>query len=486
MLSRIIRKEILEHLMSLRFAIACVLCFVVILSSVFVRFQDYSNALEDYHEDFNSDTNTLNNISDPSQLAGGGVRVRQKPNPLKVFVRGMEDTNGAAVQVNAYNPVQIESSKKLNPMVPLFPAMDFQYFVGVIMSLLAIVFAYDAVCGEKEHGTLRLMLSYSVPRDKVLLGKWIGGYAALIIPFLLAVISAAAVVLVQSSERLSGDQWLKLASICGLALVYVAAMYSIALWVSTLTARASTSVMVLITIWMILVLAIPNLSPYLAQAWRPIRSPVDIESARSQTTEEVNQRLVRDRMDAYDQQNGFTRNWRRGLNTQDPTLLDRVKARDAYRRQCQYEASVEILRGDEKILQDIEGQLESQVALSRWIARLSPFSCFALASTELTDTGLLSKRHFTQQLRKYQMILSKYAFDQWGLFGSNYTWLGEKPRDWRKEREERGQPIPVFVHSSPASGEYLKAVVADGGMLLGAALLFFLLSYLTFLRYDVR
>ena len=37
-----------------------------------------------------------------------------------------------------------------NPIVPLFPAMDIIVFAGIIMSLLAIVFGYDAVCGEKE------------------------------------------------------------------------------------------------------------------------------------------------------------------------------------------------------------------------------------------------------------------------------------------------------------------------------------------------
>ncbi|HUT25013.1 MAG TPA: hypothetical protein VM492_11770, partial [Sumerlaeia bacterium] len=50
MLREIIRKEILEHLMSLRFSIACVLCFVVVLCSLFVRLQDYRLVLDDYNQ----------------------------------------------------------------------------------------------------------------------------------------------------------------------------------------------------------------------------------------------------------------------------------------------------------------------------------------------------------------------------------------------------------------------------------------------------
>ena len=51
MLGRLIKKEILEHLMSLRFAIACVLCLIVILSSLFVRCRDYAQVLDDCHQE---------------------------------------------------------------------------------------------------------------------------------------------------------------------------------------------------------------------------------------------------------------------------------------------------------------------------------------------------------------------------------------------------------------------------------------------------
>ena len=48
MLWRLIKKEVLEHLMSLRFAIACVLCLVVVLGSLFVRSADYLMVRDDH------------------------------------------------------------------------------------------------------------------------------------------------------------------------------------------------------------------------------------------------------------------------------------------------------------------------------------------------------------------------------------------------------------------------------------------------------
>ncbi len=39
-----------------------------------------------------------------------------------------------------------------NPLPTLFPPLDLVFIVSIIMSLMAILFSYDAVCGEREKG----------------------------------------------------------------------------------------------------------------------------------------------------------------------------------------------------------------------------------------------------------------------------------------------------------------------------------------------
>ena len=34
----------------------------------------------------------------------------------------------------------------------LFPTVDLTFIIGIVMSLLALLFAYDAVCGERGNG----------------------------------------------------------------------------------------------------------------------------------------------------------------------------------------------------------------------------------------------------------------------------------------------------------------------------------------------
>src|SRR5207247_2348188 len=103
---------------------------------------------------------------------------------------------------------------------------------SIVLSLFAILFAYDAVSGEKERGTLRLTFASAVPRDSYILGKLIGVFIALIIPLLLPML-AGCLLLPILGVPMNGDAWSRLALIIGCGLLTFGAFLTIALFVST-------------------------------------------------------------------------------------------------------------------------------------------------------------------------------------------------------------------------------------------------------------
>lgn len=484
MLRHIIRKEILEHMMSLRFAIACVLCFTVILAGLFVRGQEYLIAAGDYREESVALKYEQGNMRHPWQLVWRGNKVLQSPNPLKVFVRGVEEVNSLSVRISAHQPPQLLTPDERDPLTYLFPTMDLVNFVGIIMSLLAIVFGHDAICGEKERGTLRLLLSYSVPRDRLLLGKWIGGYVSLAIPFLLSVVAGAAIVLVQSEASLTATEWIKLGAVCGLALLYIAAMYWMAVWVSCLTWRPATSVLVLATLWMVLVLAIPNLSPYVARALRPTRNPLEMEMTHSAIRRDIAKREVEDKMKEYDAAHGFGEKWWEKVDwSKWDEERERAERRNYESLKYAKTANLASLEAYARLDESFQRELDAQVSLSRWISRLSPFACFAMFAGEITDTGILAKSRFLDQLRAYQRTLAAYGHDEWLAFSDYGIQHKGERRPWS---EIRKKPVPDFVYVPAAGMDYLRGVAADAGIIIGLGICFFMLSYVSFLRYDVR
>ena len=484
MLRQLVKKEILEHLMSLRFAITCVLCLMVILSSLFVRGRDYTQASEDYYESVAMERTRMDTIREPWSLPWGGLSVYRKPNPLKIFVRGVDESNGGSVKINAHEPLHPIMHRLQNPSGYLFPSMDIVSFVGLIMSLMAIVFGYDAICGEKQRGTLRLMLSYSVPRHRILLGKWIGGYLTLTIPFLITMIAGAIIVLSQKGVSLNDRHWTQLMMIMAFSLLYIAVMFSLAICVSCLTNRPSTSAMILLSLWVVFVLAIPNLSPYLAEVVKPAPNAQEIDSARREASEEIWDRLVTQKMKVYDKEHGFGEKWWEDVKWGEWPGMKPAFLRWVYQAECRKQGCLERQNAYKKIDQHYGLQTEQQIALSKYIGRVSPFTCFALAVSELADVGAMENERYMKQFRKYQMIFIAYIFDEYISMEHKYIANeGKDPGPWHKLRDK---PVPAFYYVPAPGKEYVKAGAMDSGILAGVLILLFMISYAKFLRYDVR
>jgi ABC-type transport system involved in multi-copper enzyme maturation permease subunit len=101
------------------------------------------------------------------------------------------------------------SSKQqsVNDLFQLFAVPDLLHIIKVILSLCAMLFAFDMVSGEKEAGTLRQSLSGSMGRPILILGKWIGGFASFILPLFLAVLLGTIFVTLQPTVAMNSQDW---------------------------------------------------------------------------------------------------------------------------------------------------------------------------------------------------------------------------------------------------------------------------------------
>ncbi len=108
---------------------------------------------------------------------------------LGAIATGIDEAVGRVASVNiAYDPNLVDSKYESNPVFSVFGALDLTFIVKIVLSLFAILFTYDAIVGEKERGTLKLTLSNRVPRDRLILGKVIGGFVSLLIPLIIPLI----------------------------------------------------------------------------------------------------------------------------------------------------------------------------------------------------------------------------------------------------------------------------------------------------------
>lgn len=479
MLKQIIRKEILDHLMSLRFSIACILCFGVIVVGFFVRSIQFTQDMADYHESKAMDQKTVEEGTNPYSLYD--AKAHKKPNPLRVFVRGTNTDATGSLRLNGYGEMQTRDLQ--NPTTVLFPFVDFISFVGIIMSLIAIIFGYDAICGEKEKGTLRLVLSQSVPRDTVLLGKWLGGFISLVSPLIVSLIAVSAILLMQSKLAMSSSQWFKLGTVIGLGIVYTASIYSLAILVSTVVKQSSTSIMILTSAWLIFALAWPNMAPHFARFVTPTS---ELEEIRVEESKAIGEewKEYSDASKAWWKEQGVTGNWWEEMNWGDwENGRKRYYEFQVFMAEVEKKTRKATDRVSNNFRQERRNIMDRQISVSRWVSRLSPYSCFALAAAELADEGVVASRHFPDAVTRFsQKVFRDFASDEQVAYVKKSLELKGKSPNWK---EMRRSP-PRFAYQPPVATDSFGIVVVDAMILVGLTIMFCVLAFFCFMRYDVR
>ena len=410
----IAKKEIVSNLLSYKFFIVIVLTVILIFTSFFIMYRDFNERLADY--DIIKPT-----TEDPIALLA--------PNPLSMFSKGLDEAMGRSFESSIIGITVRAGQKSGNAVFSFFPSPDFMYIVKVVLSLVALLFGFDQISQERERGTLRLMLSNPTSRARVLVGKWIGNFLSLSIPFLLVVLLGFAFVNLNRDIHFSADQLVRLALILSATLLYIALFLSLGILISTVTRKASTSVVALLLIWVMMVFVIPNLGNLLARQMVDVPSVAGLSEKRNQI-------------------------W-----TREVLLLIQEGNRDDH--------FSKINRDNGLLEEDYRNKYNKLVRLSKNINRISPVSSFVYAVTDLAGTGIGEEDNFKRVVLSYNNSIFSELLAAAGDSG---------PKSY-----------PAFqYHYRDLSEVFARGTLFDTAWLIFFNILFFALSYVSFVKYDVR
>jgi len=423
MLWVMIRKEWLSNLLELRFLVCGGLCIFLAVISVLVLRADLVAKRADYYSNREIYRTEAKEYGGYDNLAREGIRVDRPPQNFQILFYGTEKTLDRTAVISQNFLPGFEGNSMGNPIILIFPAADMLFIVGVVLSLLAFFISYDAVAGERERGTLKLLMSYSLPRDTLILAKWIGGYLSLALPFLTALSICALLIGLSGEITFTTQDW-EAFVISGLvSLVLIAVMFSIGLFVSVQARHSSTAILSLLAIWVILALVLPNAGPYLAEIVSPIPDVGAVE------------RLIAERSKGVNDQ--FRQQWRGGggrRRGRDMTPEQRAEFFQQ-RQQRREELRQQLNKISEEVISDFEQRLRRQIDVARTLTRLSPVASYAYANTDIGETGVRHERNLLNALRTYQRQFTHYILEH-----------QESVADFGGEQEEeyRIDDMPVF------------------------------------------
>ena len=488
MIKTIIAKEFLNNILNLRFMIGLVLCIIITIACVVILTHDYQQELADYNLRVNLQDEFLDNYAHRNRLFMM-IRPQKPPERFRPLIVGIPSN------------VDLESFDD-NPLPILFPPLDFVFIVTIIMSLLASLFSYDAIAGERQNGTLRLMVANSVSRAKILLGKCIGGMASLLIPFILSLLVGALYIELNPNIQWDGSAWIEFSLLTAASITFITLFYLLGLMVSTFSRYSATSILNCLFLWVLLILVIPNICPYISAQLYRIPSIKEIERQDEEidrTAWERRQECIKEVAKKFKSYYGkaFSEFESMGFGgvggrvkleyrkaaqqraAEDPEFKAMM---DAFRDELD-QALDPIYRFKEvegnKLWEDLETKAALQTKLAKNLTCISPFANFVYIATDLTGTGLRSLEYFKQ-------TKAEYGRQFWPYVEKKEQEAMEKNPTFGPESLLDVSDRPQFVFKEEPLKDKLNEVLPYWGILVLFNVVFFAVAFVGFLRYDVR
>ena len=227
MLWTIVRRESTANILSFRFLMGLLIYFSLIVTNLFVLTRGYEDRLQSYRTAIRENEDKISQVTRYSEFGlTHRLNCDRHPKLLSIFNEGVDKRKGNTVTVaHGYVPAVAAQYGSDNPYLNIFSSIDFTVIFQVVMSLLALLFSYDAISREKEAGTLRLALSCAVPRPTLLLGKYIAGMASISLPLIASFVAGLLVIQLSSYVSFSSSDWGRILLIFLLSMLYVSLFF---------------------------------------------------------------------------------------------------------------------------------------------------------------------------------------------------------------------------------------------------------------------
>jgi len=509
MIWKITKKEFLLNLMTFKFTVGTILC--VVLMSVFmpVLVNDYQQRLKEYNTNVSATQAELNEAKVYYTIIFGWKHfVYRSPAILSVFSKDIAHRVGDSARIRTFDVPELSAGTiEVNPYISILPTLDISLIFRIIVSVLALLIACDVISNEREKGTLKLMLSAGVARHQVLLGKLLAGLMTLFIPITIAFITGILIWQLSAMIDLTGADWARIGVIYITTLIFISVMYQIGLFASCITKRSSVSLLLTMFFWMFFIIVIPNVSLHFATFFRPLETKEATEKhlqdirARQRTERRELEKQVPWKGEIVDIEEGLHRFL---------VICDQQALESRQKRHAALEPLI-IKHAEErwKIKHAYIENLFKQKQLTDTLSRISPISLYGAVTSVLAGTDVSSCQDFIKAAREYRHEVIDYIrsktdnfslpcfFTPFGPVDTNIIKQYNDPKTgaetvqkWKELKLAQAKPInledfPPFDWKPEVTSAIIRTIPNLSALVIINVLLF-VLSFVAFMKYDVR
>lgn len=485
MLGLLINKELKNIIASPKFTGTFLICSILILLSVYTGIKEYKVMMERYDAASMLVDQELQQETSWSKMT---TTVYRKPDPMQIFVAGLD------YDIGRFSPVSTRSGVKLkqsaysdDPIYAVFRFLDFSFITIFILTLFAVLFTYNAVNGERQDGTLKLIMSNSVSRAKYLAGKAIGAWLGLVVPISIPIMLGV-LLLFAFGVPLSGEFWLRLLGLMGMSLAVFSFFIFLGILISALTRRPAISFLLSLVCWIFLVMILPRAGVLTAGTIVQVPRIAEIESrlaSYSQNKWDEFSEKASERWQSVNQgdEQEFT----------EEEMWAMMETEDSLHKAV----TDDINQYEGKLFEDLRQRRIQQQNLAFSFSRISPVSAYQLGVMRLAGTDVGMKNRYEDAIGNYRSEFTDYVEQKKEESGDHgrimlaFT-IDEKGNQSMQMNSDRKKGtldlsgLPKFSSPKDNLGNVAASVTIDFGIIMLFTILAFAGAFVLFLRYDVR
>jgi ABC-type transport system involved in multi-copper enzyme maturation permease subunit len=395
-------------------------------------------------------------------MVGLTQNLPNQPSPL-MFLSG---TSEAIVPDGAYMQCMEEPKfaifDRFNPYPNHDFSIDWTTIIIYIVSFFCICFSYNAFSGEKETGTLKLVLSNSLSRSSIIIAKFWGLLIVFLIPVLIGTIISYLIFEVSATVNLTITDYAKIVYFFFATVLLVGITILAGFLVSVLTKKSYISLVICLACWTLFVIVIPNIG------WILIRQTDRIPPESNIIKEEQIQKNDLDH--CFEGWNG---NW----DTPSQRVLDRKDCSD---RKTNVHNS---------LWSEYQNLQLRQTQNSINISQISPFGLYRFLGDQISGNNYYGYSSFFKQVKEYQIIYRDYIFQKDMEDVKSYHLIWNEPyfcASFMSGQKVNPSEVPKLALKTPSFGKVLTDSI---GKIFSLCIWFFILfisSFVAFVKYDVR
>ena len=471
MLMTLIQKEIMHHILSVRFVMLLLMCLLLVPLTLSINHQNYRKNLLDYQESVKL-SNIEEKIINPSMELEPELEVSKlflKPTPLSVFANGLGDALPSYLGMTRNGITQGPPATVSDSIAHLLGHLDFLFVVGTVFSLLALLFTFDAVAGEREAGTLRINLANALPRDLFLWSKLIGGYIVFVVPFLVAFLFGLLVIVWQGFPLGELEVFPRVMSLMLAALLYIGVFFAIGTVISTYLDNSKTALIVAFTVWVFAVLIVPRVGFVAAKLIVPTKTAQSVYLEKTALRENFNTEIEERKKGIHQE---F---WKDRPNASNEQMFAVGQEFDKLVQPLEGAYKQKFADRTDQIDRNYQREKARQETVGETLSRITPTSSLIYLTTNLTQTGKVKKHNYFEAADRYYGALHADLFNKIVDHASVRSYHPD-------DLDTMAQPPSITV---PSLDETLRHSLVDVLLLCFFAVVLTTVAFLKFFRSDI-